>query len=492
MFKSKQGHIVLAVMIVLTMMFSACSFEREDETPPTAPLLTVTKVSPEGVHLAWSESYDDNGIDEYRLYRDGELIAKLRKTEYKDEDVEPGEEYEYYVVAYDKSGNRSSRSVKQNVSVNGSVAAAPEVPDEPQATDAPEEPATNSKSGISIQKLSRSTVKLYTLDDNFYIIAMGSGTIVNKNGYILTNFHCVGENGRLYNSEGYVAIAVTDDIKKNIQPQYIAQYRSGVEELDLAVVKIVADLNWNQLNAADLNLVPAKIADSDTVELGDEINILGYPGVGGETITYTAGRVSGFIDEDNDSVIDWIKTDAVVNHGNSGGTAINGNGEMIGVPTAKIVGDDNDIMFFLKPINQAIPVLNDALATGDSPNLPSPSTPTPYVPEEPVYDDGIAIYGRIIDSFTLDPIPGAAFVILQPGVTVYDFLNDPKDSMILSYGETDRDGLFICYYVPGGESYSVIVAADGYMPIMEDEAIVLPAGWNEDIDMGDIYLEWEW
>ncbi|MGI6621914.1 MAG: trypsin-like serine protease [Clostridiaceae bacterium] len=490
MFRSKLQHIVLAVIVMMAMLLTACSLEKEDETPPTAPLLTITSVSPEMVSLAWSESYDDNGIDEYRLYKNGETIAKLRKTEYKDEEVTLGEEYEYYVVAYDKAGNRSSRSVKQKIRINESEAVVPENPNTPQNTDIPQDPGTNSNAGINIKKLSRSTVKLYTLDNDYNVVSMGSGTIVNNNGYILTNFHCVGEKGRLYNSEGYVAIAITDDIKKNIQPQYIAQYRSGVEELDLAVVKIVADLNWNQLNATDLNLIPAKIADSDTVELGDDINILGYPGVGGETITYTAGRVSGFIDEDNDSVIDWIKTDAVVNHGNSGGTAINGNGEMIGVPTAKIVGEHNDVMFYLKPINQAIPVLKDALAQGDNPTLPVPSSPEP-VPEDPVYGEGIAIYGRIVDSYTLEPIPGAAFVFLQAGVTIDDFLNNPLDSMILSYGEADRDGMFVCDYIPSGASYSVIVAAEGYMAIVEDNAIEIPYGWYEDVDLGDIYLEME-
>lgn len=489
MFMTKQQHIVLIVVILMAaMLFASCSFDKEDEIPPTAPLLTVTDVSPEMVSLAWSESYDNVGIDEYRLYRDGDVIAKLRKTEYEDKDVVPGEEYEYYVVAYDKAGNRSSKSVKQSVKVSDSGASVSGDPKDPQASGTPQNPGTGRNQGINIQKLSRSTVKLYTVDDSFNVIAMGSGTIVNSNGYILTNFHCVGENGRLYNSQGYVAIAITDDIKKNIQPQYIAQYRSGAEDLDLAVVKIVADINWNLLNAADLNLIPAKITDSDTVELGDEINILGYPGVGGETITYTAGRVSGFIDEDNDSVIDWIKTDAVVNHGNSGGTAVNGNGEMIGVPTAKLVGADNDVMFFLKPVNLAIPVLNDAIARGDNPMLPTPSTPSPK-PEEPVYGEGISIYGRIIDSYTLKPIPGAAFVVLQPGVTVYDFLNNPLDSMILSFGESNRNGVFVCDYIPAGNSYSVIVAADGYLPILEDNAIELPSGWNEDIDLGDIYLE---
>ncbi len=475
MFKTKHQYIFIAVIVMMAVLLTSCSFEKEDETPPTAPLLTVSDVSSEVVSLAWSESYDNIGVDEYRLYKDGEVLAKLSKTKYEDKEVIPGEEYEYYVVAYDEAGNRSSKSVKQNVKIVDS-------------TVEPQDPGPTAS--INIQKLSRSTIKLYTLDDDFNVIAMGSGTIVNNNGYILTNFHCVGENGSLYNSEGYVAIAITDDIKKNIQPQYIAQYRSGVEELDLAVVKLVADLNWNQLSATDLNLEPAKISDSDSVELGDDINILGYPGVGGETITFTAGHVSGFIDDDGDSVIDWIKTDAVVNHGNSGGTAINGKGEMIGVPTAKLVGEDNDIMFYLKPINQALPVLDDAIAQGDDPIFPTPSTPTPGI-DDPVYGEGVAIYGRIVDSYTEEPIPGASFVFLQAGVTIDDFINNPQDSMILSYGEADDSGMFVCFYIPSGAAYSVLVVAEGYLPIMEDNAIEIPADWYEDVDLGDVYLEME-
>lgn len=489
MFKKKlRKHqlIITAVIILMATLFASCSLEKEDETPPTTPLLTISSVNADSVELAWSESYDDVGVDEYRLYKNSDAIAKISDTEYKDKDVESGEEYEYYVVAYDKAGNRSSKSIKQNVKIAGEQPPdpsqnPPETPDKPQA----------GNNDFNLQKLSKSTIKLYTLDNDFNVIAMGSGTIVNKEGYILTNFHCVGENGNLYNSEGYVAIAITDDVKKNIQPQYLAQYRSGVDTLDLAVVKIVSDLNWNLISAGDLNLSPATISDSDKVELGDTINILGYPGVGGETITFTAGHVSGFVDDDEDSDIDWIKTDAVVNHGNSGGTAINNNGEMIGVPTAKIVGEDNDIMFYLKPINQALPVLDDAISQGDDPNLPDPQTPGPGV-EPPANETTITISGRIVDSYTLEPIQGAAFVFLMEGVTIDDFLNDPQDSMLLSYGETDRQGLFVCDYVPIGASYSIMVLADGYLPIAEDNGIEIPADWYDDVDLGDIYLETEY
>ena len=486
MFKKKlRKHqlIITAVIILMATLFASCSLEKEDETPPTTPLLTISSVNADSVELAWSESYDDVGVDEYRLYKNSDVIAKISDTEYKDKEVVSGEEYEYYVVAYDRAGNRSSKSIKQNVRITG------EKPIDP-TQDPPEAPKAG-KNDYNLQKISKSTIKLYTLDDDFNVIAMGSGTIVNNEGYILTNFHCVGEQGSLYNSEGYVAIAITDDVKKNIQPQYLAQYRSGKESLDLAVVKIVSDLNWNTVSGRDLNLSPATLSDSDSVELGDIINILGYPGVGGETITFTAGHVSGFVDDDGDSEIDWIKTDAVVNHGNSGGTAINNNGEMIGVPTAKIVGADNDIMFYLKPINQALPVLQDAISQGDDPNLPTPQTPGPNV-DPPANETAISVSGRIVDSYTLEPIEGAAFVFLMEGVTIDDFLYDPQDSMLLSYGETDRQGLFVCDYIPIGASYSVLVLADEYLPITEDNAIEIPADWYEDVDLGDIYLESEY
>ncbi|NLX64305.1 MAG: trypsin-like serine protease [Clostridiaceae bacterium] len=492
MVKRKLGiyqFIITAVVILMAALLTSCALEKEDETPPTTPVLTILSVNEDSVELAWSESYDDVGVDEYRLYRNNSVLAKVKETEYEDRDVEIGGEYEYYVVAYDKAGNRSPKSIKQSVTISGEKS--PQNQQEPQAQQGTPDAPQAGQSEFNLKKISKSTIKLYTLDDNFNVIAMGSGTIINKDGYILTNFHCVGENGRLYNSDGYVAIAITDDVKKNIQPQYIAQYRYGVENLDLAVIKIVSDLNWNAVSARDLNLSPITISDSDKVELGDIINILGYPAVGGETITFTAGYVSGFIDEDGDSEIDWIKTDAIVNHGNSGGTAINNKGEMIGVPTAKIAGPDNDIMFYLKPINQALPILENAIALGDEPALPTPQTPGPGK-EQPGSKAEISITGRLVDSYTQRPIRGGIFIILEEGVTIREFAYNPQEWMILAYGESDRNGIFVCDYIPAGASYSVLAYADGYLPIAEDYALEIPADWYDDVDLGDIYLETEY
>lgn len=470
--QNKKLFLICLLTVAIGFLASSCS-KRTDETPPSAPLLTITDVNEDQVTLAWSESYDDRGVDEYRLYRDGDVVAKVSKTQYTDKDVKEGKQYEYYVVAYDEAGNKSNKSVKQRVTVK---AADQEANNDPGS----------SKGKLDMTKLSKSTIKVFTLDNDYINIATGSGTIMNKEGYILTNFHVVGEDGKLYNKDGIVAIALTDNVRETSAPKYYAQYRSGVPELDLAVVQIVADINGNEINPADLKLSPIKITDSDDLNIGDDVNILGYPGVGGDTITYTAGRVAGFMDEDGDEVTDWIKTDALVNHGNSGGTAVNDKGEMIGVPSAKLVGEDADIIFFVKPINQALSVLEDAIEQGSDPDLPE-SVPDELDPDEEV--SGTEIFGRIVDSFSNEPIEAAAFIILKSGVTVDDFIAEQLDSQILAYGETDSDGYFSLPDVPVDDTYSVIVVADGYMPFFQDNVLELSSDVDEMYDIGDVVLE---
>lgn len=100
-------------------------------------------------------------------------------------------------------------------------------------------------------------------------------------------------------------------------------------DLDLALLQIRTTDDGRAL-PADLGLTPIPIGDSDTVQLGDEVTIIGYPSLGGSTVTLTRGIVSGYLPDEG-----WIKTDAEINPGNSGGTAINRDGQLIGVPSAE-------------------------------------------------------------------------------------------------------------------------------------------------------------
>ncbi|MEM7317141.1 MAG: trypsin-like peptidase domain-containing protein, partial [Planctomycetota bacterium] len=106
-------------------------------------------------------------------------------------------------------------------------------------------------------------------------------------------------------------------------------------QLDLAVCQIVADSKGRRLSNLDLPFV--EIGNSDELQLGERLSIFGYPGIGGETVTFTSGNVSGFSQERGVARA-WIKTDATIAGGNSGGTAVNQEGHLVGIPTQAAAG----------------------------------------------------------------------------------------------------------------------------------------------------------
>jgi hypothetical protein len=113
--------------------------------------------------------------------------------------------------------------------------------------------------------------------------------------------------------------------------------------LDFAVLQITATIDGSFVDPNSLSLPYVSIGNSDNVHVGDHINIFGFPGIGGETITFTDGNVSGFTSENQVGDRAWIKTDATIAGGNSGGLAANDNAEIIGVPTIAASGAEGDI-----------------------------------------------------------------------------------------------------------------------------------------------------
>lgn len=164
---------------------------------------------------------------------------------------------------------------------------------------------------------------------------VGSGTILSPSGLILTNAHVAspasqGEPESEPDALG-VAIIVSED--KPAVPSYIAQVLAVDGFLDLAVIQIVSTVDGSAVDTNSLNLPYVEMANSDSVHVGDSINIFGFPAIGGNTITFTKGTVSGFSSEDQIGDRAWIKTDATISGGNSGGLAADNNGRIIGVPT---------------------------------------------------------------------------------------------------------------------------------------------------------------
>ena len=165
----------------------------------------------------------------------------------------------------------------------------------------------------------------------------GSGTIISPDGLILTNDHVVSST----RYEEVVALLVSLTVAQDQPPvdSYYAHVVQADAALDLAVIKPAQDMEGNDLDYNQLKLPFVPLGDSDTLDLGEAIVILGYPVIGGGTITLTRGEVSGFTSEEPFGNRAFIKTSGTIAGGNSGGLAVDEEGQIVGVPTQLGSGD---------------------------------------------------------------------------------------------------------------------------------------------------------
>jgi serine protease Do len=169
----------------------------------------------------------------------------------------------------------------------------------------------------------------------------GSGFIVDKSGYIITNLHVVEE-------ADHIKVKITGDPK-----EYKARLIGSDGETDVAVIKI----------DADRALTPVKISNSDSVQVGDWAIAVGAPF--GLQTSVTAGIISALGRDIAQQFQRFIQTDAAINPGNSGGPLVNINGEVVGINTriATRTGGYEGIGFAL-PINTAARVYNSVIQSG--------------------------------------------------------------------------------------------------------------------------------
>ncbi|MCB2210246.1 serine protease [bacterium] len=168
----------------------------------------------------------------------------------------------------------------------------------------------------------------------------GSGTIISSDGLILTNAHVVLSD-RYYDVVDLV-VAITVEQDQPPQQMFYADVIQADSDMDLAVIKVRSTLDGAEPNFGSLGIPPVPLGNSDSLALGDPLVIIGYPGIGGETITLTRGEVSGFTAEDPYGNRAYIKTSATIAGGNSGGLAANPDGEIIGIPSAVGTGNMQD------------------------------------------------------------------------------------------------------------------------------------------------------
>ncbi len=238
-------------------------------------------------------------------------------------------------------------------------------------------------------------VKILIIDADFKVLGTCTGTYLGD-GVIVTNWHCVGhtdlygpddtglglKNGETYNPDGIVAIAPQTDPKQLPKPTYFARVQAGNPDVDVAVVKIFSMIDPKATLPANIPIPAMRLADSDQVDIGDPVFIFGYPAAGGDLITYTEGKISGFDDQTKDGTVDSFKTDAPISPGNSGGLATNDDGDQIGIPTFATHADIGQGLGGIRMINLAVPYIQQVIQLGDATPQPLPSeTISPATPQ---------------------------------------------------------------------------------------------------------------
>ena len=194
----------------------------------------------------------------------------------------------------------------------------------------------------SVERASPDKVNLY-LEER---ASLGSGVIISADGYILTNLHVVDTLFDAFNAQ----VTLVDGRQT---PATVVAWDEGS---DLAVLHINMD-----------GLTPIPRGDDSSLRVGDVVFAIGYPRNVGQSVSQ--GIVSA-LRRGADGTIERIQTDAAINPGNSGGPLVDGQGRMIGVNSAiASLGSSstgNIGLGFAIPVNQAMRVANEIIATGKS------------------------------------------------------------------------------------------------------------------------------
>ena len=174
--------------------------------------------------------------------------------------------------------------------------------------------------------------------------ALGSGVVINaEKGYVVTNNHVVDNATK-------IQVQLSDGRR------YEAKVIGKDPRSDIALIQL-QDFK---------NLTAIKIADSDSLRVGDYTVAIGNPYGLGETVTSGIVSALGRSGLNVENYENFIQTDAAINRGNSGGALVNLNGELIGINTAILAASGGNIgIGFAIPGNMAMELAQQLIATGE-------------------------------------------------------------------------------------------------------------------------------
>ncbi len=255
-------------------------------------------------------------------------------------------------------------------------------------------------------------------------VGSGSGVVVSRDGYILTNNHVIKGADEL-------------DVEFSDGSSVPGKIIGTDPDTDLAVVKVDRQ-----------DLVPVKFGSSDAIRVGDWVLAIGSPF--GLDQTVTAGIISGknrdqdIIGENGDGFEDFLQTDAAINPGNSGGALVNLRGELVGINTAILSrsGASAGIGFAI-PVSIAQPVLTSIVESGVVRRGFLGAQVVDVIPGL-VKDFGLAVKSGALINGVLEGKP-AAVAGLKPGdvVTKMDNIVVTTGTQLRNYVASRKPGMSI-------------------------------------------------
>lgn len=187
-------------------------------------------------------------------------------------------------------------------------------------------------------------MEIYTYSDSSHTVlsGTGSGVVISKDGYVVTNAHVL-------QADGYHSVHTADG------KVYDAKIIGRDSKTDIAVIKV-----------SNASLVPALFGNSDEAIVGEQVIAVGNPA--GLSNTVTDGIISAVnrkIRSDSTGFeMDCIQTNADISPGNSGGALVNMYGQVIGITSSKYVSSSFEGLGFAITINEAMPVIEELIDKG--------------------------------------------------------------------------------------------------------------------------------
>jgi S1-C subfamily serine protease len=317
----------------------------------------------------------------------------------------------------------------------------------------------------------------------------GSGVIVGGDGSILTNYHVIHDKeGRLHDVFVIGRFSAADRA-----PQLQCAGRPSrsklLRDLDLALIKCDMDLDgrtWSPTSSGVWATLPeARAAD---VKIGQRLWVLGYPDVGGGGLRLDVGEVEGWTGEDGAQGKDFIKTDASITHGNSGGPVIDDKGRLVGVASAfrtRITANGGVIetsqVGLVRPLQSASNLLAYAVAGWTPREGYTDVELTPSAVEAAA--EGIRIFTTILDDANEQAVANATVMVLKPGINTSAIDMNRLDDQAIAWGKTNALGeVRLKQLVPVPGTYTVMVVAPGYEPLIGENELRLDANTPPSFD----------